>query len=272
MRRISMITFALVAVLTSHASKAVDAANVYFMPGDAFFHTILTDDSLKVLERAGDTITLTYDLPAASFCGFAGFERIQIDVGSSRIAQRLRNVYDSLRRTHPKVIAVFDQDGKTVQHEINGFHLLIYNKSVDFSKQRLAIRYNESWFDLPDEVVGPQRLGTAPATVYQPLFRDHEAVVHDWQWSREYDALKVSVPAGLTWGRTGEAIAQPVRGKASEFQFVILADESLKTGSYSELKSYFRQKPGWSFLSVSDSGVRQFQWKKGKLHSTEREE
>src|SRR5262245_48352901 len=54
------------------------ANNNFFLPGDAFFHTVLTEERLKAL-RANEDATFDYIYVApGAFCGNAGYERLTV--------------------------------------------------------------------------------------------------------------------------------------------------------------------------------------------------
>ena len=67
------------------------AHNSYFLPGDALFHTRITEESLKQL-NAGKDIRFNYERPdpeSVNFCGYAGFSKLVIKKPDASTLQKL---------------------------------------------------------------------------------------------------------------------------------------------------------------------------------------
>ena len=140
-----------------------EASNQYFMPGDAFFHTVLTED---VLDRVDDQENPVFEYDRPEFlpqmlCGNIGFQKLQYTKMSPAMKGNLRSAYDQLRESHPKRVEIRREmvtrktdegdievpTGKKLHIEINGFSVLFYNADFDMKKHRLALKYNERWAD-----------------------------------------------------------------------------------------------------------------------------
>ena len=132
------------------ASQAL-AMNIAFMPGDAFFHALLTEESLADLSDEGMRFRYAHVPMSGGLCGYAGFENLQVTGDTSILNEHLRALYRSLREFYWKELRV-NPDGTTT--ETNGFHVFIHNADVEWSSspssQRIGIKYNESWPNLPE--------------------------------------------------------------------------------------------------------------------------
>ena len=125
--------------------------NVAFMPGDAFFHSDLTEAA--VADTSGDeTFRLKYShVPlSGGLGGYAGFEWLEVTGDTTALRHHLKVLYESLRMDNPKEVRI-NHDGSVT--ELNGFHIFVYNADVKwdggFASQGLGMKYNESWTDLP---------------------------------------------------------------------------------------------------------------------------
>lgn len=153
-------------------------ANITFMPGDAFFLSYLTEVQLDANSHA-DTLKLNYavDIQSAAFGGFGGFEKLELTHVRKSMIENLRRVYRSLRATAPKHVRItYDSEGNEVATEINGFRLFVYQRDVQFNRQRLALKYNENWMSLPPEAFKAEGRrsgeGELRAESYVPLIRE----------------------------------------------------------------------------------------------------
>ena len=152
---------ALVSVLSERSSEA---ANQYFMPGDAFFHSVLTEEALDAMDATEDPV-FEYDRPEflpRMLCGYAGFRRLKYEDMPEGMKKGLRQVYRDVREFTPKRVEITPEvrvetgelgdidvpTGKMIHTEINGLNVLFYNPSFDRQKHRLALKYNEDWADM----------------------------------------------------------------------------------------------------------------------------
>ena len=223
------------------------------MPGDAFFHSELTESSLVEASDAGIRLKYSHVPVSGGLGGYAGFEFLVVTGDTTALRQHLRILYDSLRVDYPKEVRV-NRDGSTT--ELNGFHVFVYNAdvkwSVGFSSQRLGVKYNESWLDLPSSAFESEtrQLGFGPtkAHSYTTFVNMSDAVVHDWKYGKEIEGLAVGVPEGVGWGITGPPIAASVSIVAARVQIVVIPE--------SNLKPYFLLRRGHPFYTVTNRGVR----------------
>lgn len=165
-------------VLALPAARA-SAANIYFMPGDAFFHTQLTEDRVQSLSADRGSVVFGYVLPieSASFGGFAGFRRLEIRDFPPELSENLQLVYRKLRGEGGRIVLTYSENGKEKTQELNGYHLFVYNKTADFGRQRIGIRYNESWRKLPPEALQARRTEPYSAESVRPPIISHSFAI-----------------------------------------------------------------------------------------------
>jgi hypothetical protein len=252
------------AVLVVLPVSASWATNYSFVPGDAFFSATLTQKDVDAFPPGDEPIEFHYRSPGSGyFCGFAGFEVLRLEGKTSEIKSRLASTYKKLREKHPATLSTIEEeDGTETKFEDNGLAVFIYNRDVDWTKQRLAIRYNEDWFNPPESA-----LRAAGRNDYDPKYARHydtfvesvEAVAEDWKYSTAYPGLRVGVPDNAGWAAPGDRLLTPVRAKVADVQFIIVAQDSEQRRI-----RLFERKEGNSFVTVDANGVSTVDWKGGK--------
>ncbi|MEC7565341.1 MAG: hypothetical protein VX738_06620 [Planctomycetota bacterium] len=190
-------------------STAARANNNYFLPGDSFFHTVLTESMLQEIEKSKSPV-FRYVRPDhldTFLCGFAGFDKLQVKDMSPAIKKNLQGLYRDLREDYPLQIelveeirrvpgdAIGDGDkeiktGKILRRELNGFSMFFYNAGFDANRYRIALRYNETWVE---DVVsfGHQR----EHIQFEFFIREEKAILSDWRDASLVKPLDVIGPA-----------------------------------------------------------------------------
>lgn len=163
-----------------------------FLPGDAFFPTVLTKAKLEEL-AASDAATRTFEYSnfrgGGFFCGYAGYNRAQFVHVDDEFIANLADVYKQIRSRQPRELREESVDGKTVLHETNGMRVLFYRSDFPYPGAELGLRYNENWVD---EVV---RSGHERQRVHlNCLVRDPEAVALSWRDASRYPGLAIRTP------------------------------------------------------------------------------
>ena len=225
------------------------AVNVAFMPGDAFFHAYLSDETLASFGEDGIVLRYVYPPDSITLCGYAGFPRLQIDGDTSGLTRNTRALFDARRSKQTGKQYVNSVGGTS---EFDGFWLLVYNRSFKWSRRSfLGLKYNESWASLPEEAFDsderPLGFGHVKAerfTTFVPLVT---AVAHEWRYSAEVPTLDVGIPEGVGWGVSGPKIEAVARVQADEVQLVVVPEPALGV--------YFRRKPGSEFFAITAEGV-----------------
>ena len=181
------------------------ANNNYFLPGDSFFHTVLTEAVLADLEKSKSPV-FRYNRPDHLdfyLCGYAGFEQLQVKEMSPSIKKHLQTLYRQLREEYPLRIELVQETkfvpgdlgdeevktGKILRRELNGFSMFFYNADFDANRYRLGLKYNENWVE---EVVafGHSR----EHAQFEFFVREEEAILSDWRDSRLVKPLDVISP------------------------------------------------------------------------------
>ncbi len=256
--------FALLCLLDGSAH----AVNLAFMPGDAYFISNLTEASLDGFDDDKIVLKYHYDFSYATLGGYAGFELLRIEGDTQKLSTRVREAYRLLREDIPLKKTVY-ADGKELEN--NGFTLLVYNRSIDWSegKINLGLKYNERWMNLPEEAFEfdeklNEKSFRAKAKLrahrYCPLLKMVDAIAEDWRRGPEVEGLKASGPAGVGWGCSGPPIETPAVALANDIQIVIVPD--------STLKQLYRKNRRAYFLAIADDGVTKWGFNKaGELRS-----
>jgi len=136
-----------VAIIASNAN--VMANNNLFLPGDAFFPTVLTKAEVEALQsRKTGERTFAYSSFGGyegAFCGYAGYDNARIAAVDDAFAKNLAAVYARIREFYARELIERTHDGKTELVETNGIRVLFYPPEFQFPRHHLGLRYNENW-------------------------------------------------------------------------------------------------------------------------------
>lgn len=196
MARLSVVGSLIVASCVASAY----AVNPGLMPGDAFFHSTLTEDALESFGERRIVLEYVYPPDSVAFCGYAGFNRLEIVGDTAAISASVEAVYRALRRDYDLQLRV-DSDGK--QWETNGFELFVYPKEVKWSRSTVVgLKYNEGWADFVPQA--PRRNGKKlplpKASIekrYTTFVEGDAAVILDWQFGETVPPLGARYPPEL---------------------------------------------------------------------------
>jgi hypothetical protein len=144
------ITFSSLILFASLAwASAVWANNNNFLPGDAFFPTILVKADVEALQKTktGERRFVYSSMGGydGAFCGYAGYLNATIPAVDDRFARNLKRVYTKIRKIEGRKLWERTIDGKISVIETNGIRVLFYPLEFDFQKYTLGLRYNEDW-------------------------------------------------------------------------------------------------------------------------------
>lgn len=185
--------------------RSVAAHNTFFLPGDAFFHTVLTEDTLTQIDKEKSPI-FKYDRPKFledSLCGHAGFSKLEFRNMPVAFKQRLRQVYDELREDVHKRIEIKNEiiykkgefgdiavkTGNQIKREINGFSVFIVNADFNLAKYILGLKYNEDWADQVTAFSHDRNHVRLESFIQTP-----EAIAEDWRDSQLVAPLSTKCP------------------------------------------------------------------------------
>jgi hypothetical protein len=145
--KILIFTSITVAIIASSAS--VLANNNLFLPGDAFFPTVLTKNDVEALQttKTGERTFAysSFDGYEAAFCGYAGYPIANIPAVDDIFAKNLAAVYARIREFDKRQLIERTDDGKTEFIETNAIRVMFYPPEFDFAQHSLGLRYNENW-------------------------------------------------------------------------------------------------------------------------------
>jgi len=218
------------------------ANNNLFLPGDAYFPTELTADTIAKLATDKDRHEFVYSSFGGydgAFCGYAGYHRAKISSLDDAFIANLKSAYEQIREFEPRTLSEEKRDGKTYLRETNGIRVLFYDESFEFPKFALGLRYNENW------VAETVKFGHQPRSVRLCcLLDDKDAIMVSWRDAELVDPLDVSLP---------EIELKPV----PETDSPLTINGKIKAIVFGStpLVDYFRPSDGISFLIVDEKGI-----------------
>jgi len=202
----NILSMLLLVAATWQQPPTTRANNNYFLPGDSFFHTVLTEAVLTEIEKSKSPIFQYHRPDHLDFylCGYAGFDQLQVKEMPPSIKKHLGMLYRHLRGSHPLRIELVPETkwvrkeeagdvevktGKMLRRELNGFSMFFYNADFDANRHRLGLKYNENWLE---EVVafGHSR----EHAQFEFFVREEKAILTDWRDCRSVKALQVIAP------------------------------------------------------------------------------
>lgn len=192
MRKTLILAFVLLGTVA--APSILVANNNLFLPGDAYFPTVLTKPDIEsmLLAKSG-TRTFRYSNLEGydgAFCGYAGYLNATIPAVDDAFARNLERVYAEIRLTEGRILRESTNAGKPELVETNGIRTLFYPAEFTFpAGHDLGLRYNEGWVS---EVMkfGHPRSSIRMCT----LIPDRNALEREWRDAEVVPALKVSLP------------------------------------------------------------------------------
>lgn len=235
------------------------ATNRGFFPGDAFFHSVLTQDLCTALSDS-DSSVIPYIPPKSEqggFCGFAGYWSLQLGADSGMLIKNLCALYSEQRRFTPRKLHEYtDLNGNKTQYEKNGLHIFVYNHDFAPLRHNIALRYNENW--VKDEAsFGPRPTNTR----LESFVIDRIAFSNDWRDAAAVPKLHVECPPipdqenRMKLGLGNRRIEAPVLVKG-KVQVIVTA--------LGDFGRYLHSRNGATFYSVTKSGIKQHAVRKGK--------
>lgn len=169
------------------------ANNNLFLPGDAFFPTVMTkDDVIRFVSTRSHERTITYkaiDKHGGALCGWAGFNRARIVTADDQFAENLQKAYDQLRKIQPRMLRESKVSDKLELIETNSMRVLFYSKDFDFKEYHLGVTYNENWIEQIEQF-GHDRKHIQ----FSSLVDKSEAVAHCWRDGSLIPAMAATIP------------------------------------------------------------------------------
>jgi hypothetical protein len=169
------------------------ANNNLFLPGDAFFPTLLTKDRIANMRqtKSGDR-TFEYiatDVEGGAMCGYAGYANATIPSLDDAFAENLDRVYSRILSLRGRSLIERTENGKTTIKEKGGMRVLFYPSDFDFQVHRIGLKYNENW------VEESKKFGHEKEHInYSSLIDRSEAVAISWRDALEINGLQAKLP------------------------------------------------------------------------------
>ena len=134
-------------IFASNAS--IQANNNLFLPGDAFFPTVLARNDVETLQttKTGERkfAYSSFGGYEGAFCGYAGYANASIPAVDDAFARNLATVYERIRKYQARELVERTREGETELIETNGIRVLFYPAEFQFPRHTLGLRYNENW-------------------------------------------------------------------------------------------------------------------------------
>ncbi|QGJ71042.1 Hypothetical protein PBC10988_27450 [Planctomycetales bacterium 10988] len=167
------------------------AADNFFLPGDAYFPTELTEGDFEAL---GDSKLITYSSLGGykpSFNGYAGYGMAKLESLDDDFLTNLKRAYQHYRSIGPREAIQRHMNGKLTLVPSDSLRVLIYPKGFIETTPSLGIRYNERWMT---EVM---KFGHPPENVRLCcLIDDKDAVIDSWRNAERIPPLPATLPKG----------------------------------------------------------------------------
>jgi hypothetical protein len=258
------ILFGVIIAAILQLPTAARANNNYFLPGDAFFHTVLTESLLQDIEKSKSPV-FRYVRPNhldTFLCGFADFNMLQVKEMSPAIKNNLQALYRELREDYPLQIelvqetrrvrgeSIGDGDkeiktGTILRRELNGFSMFFYNAGFDANRYRIGLKYNETWVE---EVMafGHQR----EHIQFEFFIREEKAILSDWRDGQLVKPLDVISPP-IEPRRSSKPL--PPVTLRSKVRVFILPESNFKSAFEREGDSFSR-----GIYEVTEAGIQNY--------------
>ena len=196
----------LLTVLVFSFAGPLIANNNYYLPGDAFFYFEIDQSEWEELQR--DRLSsVRYDRPShlpVAFCGYAGYLNLDLTKLSDEQWKRLKDSIREVKKAYPSKIIEkegFSGFGKTkTKEEINKIRIFVYNKTIDFSKHRIGLKYNESWPNWAEKI-GHRR----EHFQFDFFVASARGITESWRMGSVVESLDAEFPP-LERGKTNQAI------------------------------------------------------------------
>ena len=192
MRQLLRTAFAIAAF--SFFGTAVSIANNnLFLPGDAFFPTVLTKEriaSMRATKSGARTFEyIAPDVEGVAMCGYAGYANATISSVDDAFAENLDRVYLKILGLRGRSLIERTENGKTTITEQGGMRVLFYPSDFDFQVNRIGLKYNENW------VEESKKFGHEKEHIsYSSLINQAEAVAISWRDASDVKGLQAKLP------------------------------------------------------------------------------
>jgi len=214
------------------------ANNSYYLPGDAFFFTRISEKTAAKLLSA-DAYDFSYGnkANAAYGCGYLGYRFLRIENLDQPFGNAIVEAHKTLR---------------PLMGSDSVMNVFIYPSDYDWKKFGIGLQYNESWVDESlsfganaDHV----RLGS--------FVSSRELVARNWRDSNRVPALGASCPKlpKLLEGDIQSWDKSPATISLNKIKFLIIPDR--------DFDSYLSQNKGKTIIEISSGNLTTFKYSNG---------
>ena len=216
------------------------AQRVGWMPGDAIFAA--SDLSIERINDANAEVIIfvhsEYPKPEdEGFYSYGGFVRLA-----------LTGDHDSLQ----KVSTAIDFASSETRSKSKTAKLcfVVLNQDFDFDRWRIGLRYNENWFQRPQQKASVgRRASRVPFVKYSSLMKSRDCVVLDWRNAASVAPLSVALPLQRNdWALAGEPIMEPIQTELSSVVICVIEINKIES-------CCLRETSASCFLVDGDGGV-----------------
>ncbi len=260
---VRLFTFLILVSIRFNDCHCVDAADTnpfpdpYVLPGDAFFHTVISEKVLKKLDEDPD-YAFEYERPYWLYT-IPGYYSLSLGKQNRKLVQQIKEAYSEVRYSmsplklrvigkSPNSVSDEPSKEKTEFVEINGPTLFFYNEDYDWKKKHIALKYNENWFQ---EL---EKFGYQNAS-YGAFVKTPEAIIESWRLSTVVPPLSVQLPA--TPIIKHRAMTTPMIA-IGRFRAIMLPDN--------KFKQYYRIKNNIHLIEITNEGWSAYFAGEGEWH------
>lgn len=228
---------------TNLFSSHVFGANVYFVPGDSFFHFHATQEIALAPEST--KLSLSYSPPehpgGGDFDGYIGFASMEISGKTEGFRRGLRVAYQEYRKDAFKVVTVVEGEGVSrKERENNPLHAFVYNADFDLPKCDIGLKYNEGWYLLGGkDDDGLPKIDRLSNRRYVSFLTGEKAAITDWRMSTRFSPLGVDVPKEVHWQESGEKLDKPVLTIAAEKVQIVVVPFGTLNSQFSAPEEFY---------------------------------
>ncbi len=244
------------------------ANNNYFIPGDAFFYFEIEQSEWADF-KSGELSTINYDRPdhlPFMLCGYAGYQKLNITNLPKEYRGRLVRAVESMKELYPtKIVEIdhgkpefFGSPSGIEKKEINKIRIFVYNKTFDFAKYQIGLKYNEAW---PESAVA---LGHSKKHFQFDFFvNTPKGITESWRIGTDVDPLNVKLPPGEKG-----FIKTPITIDPKKLKFLVAPPTSLESLCFptrdSSIECFVVSNDGVQSLTVDKSGKTNWKLTKKK--------
>ncbi|WP_417387134.1 hypothetical protein [Gimesia sp.] len=227
----------------------------YFLPGDAYFHTAVSE---KVLKKLDDDSNFPFKYGLLNWqLNHAGYYSLSLGNQNQNLVKQIKTAYYSIRHNlvplqlevwgkSPNSVADHPPEGKTEFIEMNRLDLFFVNEDFDWKKYRFPIKYNEDWYKELSKFGFPN-------ADYGSLVDTTDAILDSWRLSTQISPLSVKLPDVPVIKQ--QAIKAPMLA-TGRLKALMLIN--------TKYKKYFKRKDHQQLFEITNEMVTPYYVKDGK--------